>query len=365
MGWFGYGARHLFEDLPERHKRVGQLPDIYWRSYRLVLTFDVATGAAALLTLRGGGAAQERKTLALRDAVLERLAGPLPAVPDVPAPFGVSDVRATAPEAHEVAIRQALHLIREGETYQVNLARLWRLPKPRRIREFYCRLRRENPAAFGAWFPCGRDAVLSVSPERFLKVIGRQVETQPIKGTAARSESREEDKRAAEGLLASAKDRAELAMIVDILRNDLSRVCRPGTVCVERHAELESHPTVHHLVSTITGEMEPGHSLVDLVAAALPGGSITGAPRIRAMEIINDLEPAARGPYCGSLGYIGYDGRVDLNILIRTLWTGGSHLFFQGGGGIVADSDPQSEVEETEAKVRGILRALVKESSTG
>jgi para-aminobenzoate synthetase component 1 len=199
---------------------------------------------------------------------------------------------------------------------------------------------------------------MSVSPERFLRVTGRSVETVPIKGTARRSKDPEEDGLLAEKLLHSEKDAAELSMIVDILRNDLSRVCEVGSVRVHDHRKLTTHANVHHLSTRVTGTLAQGQGVVDLLRATFPGGSITGAPRIRSMEIIDELESAPRGPYCGSLGYLGYDGRADLNIMIRTAWTAGSQILFQGGGGIVADSDPFAEVAETEHKVSGILRAL-------
>jgi para-aminobenzoate synthetase component 1 len=200
--------------------------------------------------------------------------------------------------------------------------------------------------------------VLSSSPERFLKVTGRHVETRPIKGTRRRTGIRREDERASAELTASEKDNAELAMIVDLERNDLGRVCEYGSVRVTEPRVLETFPTVFHLVSTVEGELHPGHGLVDLLRATFPGGSVTGAPKIRAMEIIDELEPTARGIYTGSIGYVDFSGRADLNIAIRTMVKLGCDVYFQAGGGIVADSDPESEYEETVDKARALFRAL-------
>jgi para-aminobenzoate synthetase component 1 len=199
---------------------------------------------------------------------------------------------------------------------------------------------------------------VSASPERFVKVTDGEVETRPIKGTRPRGSTSEEDRRLAEELRLSAKDRAENVMIVDLLRNDLGRVCDFGSVRVPRVCEVESFRFVHHLVSEVRGRLRPDQTPLDLLRAAFPGGSVTGAPKVRAMEIIAELEPTARGPYCGCLGYIGFDGAMDTNILIRTFTAAQGWWQFPVGGGIVADSDPQREYEETLHKGAGLLRAL-------
>ena len=184
------------------------------------------------------------------------------------------------------------------------------------------------------------------------------METRPIKGTRGRSSDPEEDRRLKEELLASPKDRAELSMIVDLERNDLGRVCEYGSVKVEEHAVIESYATVHHLVSTVVGELHQGRDVVDLLRASFPGGSITGAPKIRAIEIIDELEPTARSVYTGSIGYLGYNGKYDLNIAIRTVIVKGATAYFQVGGGIVADSAPEDEYQETLDKGKAIFKAL-------
>ena len=204
----------------------------------------------------------------------------------------------------------------------------------------------------------GEVEIVSASPERFLKLADRRVETRPIKGTRPRGSTPEEDRRLGEELLASAKDRAENVMIVDLLRNDLSRVCRDHTVLTPEICVLESFATVHHLVSTVTGELRPGLDAVDLLRATFPGGSITGAPKIRAMEIIAELEPTRRGPYCGAIGWLGGDGWMDTSITIRTYAIKDRRVAFQAGGGIVADSDPAAEYDETLDKARALIEAL-------
>ena len=220
-------------------------------------------------------------------------------------------------------------------------------------------MRAENPAPFAAYLDLGADkAVLSTSPELFVRVRGDLVETKPIKGTRPRGADDKEDEAQRLELLASEKDAAELAMIVDLERNDLGRVCAIGSVKVEQTRAVESYASVHHGVATVTGRMAHGRDRADLIAAAFPGGSITGAPKIRAMEIIDELESSDRGPYTGSIGIFGDDGSLDLNIAIRTAVVANSSLRLCVGGGIVADSDAVEEYEETLAKGAAMMRAI-------
>jgi para-aminobenzoate synthetase component 1 len=220
-------------------------------------------------------------------------------------------------------------------------------------------LRKATPAPFSAYISQeeGR-AVLSCSPERFMQLRGRVIETRPIKGTRPRGKSPEEDLANRNELLASHKDRAELTMIADLERNDIGRVSEFGSVEVSELIKLETYADVHHLVATVKGRLRENCDATDLVRATFPGGSITGAPKIRAMEIIESLEPTRRSLYTGALGYIGYDGDMDLNIIIRTVLCENGRAVFQAGGGIVADSDPELEYEETLHKVKGIIRAV-------
>jgi para-aminobenzoate synthetase component 1 len=213
-------------------------------------------------------------------------------------------------------------------------------------------------------FNFGEGAIVSSSPERFLLCRDGEVETKPIKGTRGRGPTPEEDSRLAAELLASEKDRAENVMIVDLLRNDISRVCEDGSVTVDKLCELESFANVHHLVSTVRGKLRKDETATDLLAACFPGGSVTGAPKRRAMEIIAELEPTARGPYCGAIGYLGADGNMDSAIAIRTMTVKDRRVTFQAGGGIVADSDPEAEYEETLAKARDMRRSLMAEDAS-
>ncbi|MBI3409860.1 MAG: aminodeoxychorismate synthase component I [Planctomycetes bacterium] len=255
-------------------------------------------------------------------------------------------------------IRRAIDYIHAGDCFQVNIAQRLLTPALAAPWDVYEKLRQRNPAPFAGYFDLGEFVIASASPERFLKVVGNEVETRPIKGTRPRGVGPEEDLLRADELQISDKDRAENVMIVDLLRNDLGRVCRYGSVHVESLCRVESFRTVHHLVSEVRGTLRHGLGPVDLLKAAFPGGSITGAPKIRAMEIITELEQTARGPYCGCLGYVGFDASMDTNLLIRTFTIGKGWMQFPVGGGIVADSDPEAEYEETWHKAEGLLRAL-------
>ncbi|MGV3721754.1 MAG: aminodeoxychorismate synthase component I [Actinomycetota bacterium] len=259
---------------------------------------------------------------------------------------------------YEEAVRKVLRYIGAGDCYQVNLSHRFSAPLPCTPRALYHRLRRLSPAPYAAFLDCGDHQVLSSSPELFLRVAGGLVETQPIKGTRPRSADPAEDAAAAAELLASEKDAAELLMIVDLERNDLGRVCRYGSVRVPELRRLESFANVHHLVATVQGELRPGVTPLQALRAAFPGGSITGAPKIRAMEIIEELEPYRRGVYTGAIGWVDGHGRGEWNIAIRTMVTRGDSVYFHVGGGIVADSIPAAEYEETLAKAQGMLQAL-------
>ncbi|MGB9803973.1 aminodeoxychorismate synthase component I, partial [Desulfofundulus sp.] len=256
------------------------------------------------------------------------------------------------------AVQRAKDYIAAGDIFQVNLSQRFSLPRLMEPWPLYRRLRAINAAPMAAYLNFGEFQVVCSSPERFLKVTGRRVETRPIKGTRPRGKDPASDMRLREELWNSEKDRAELVMIVDMERNDLGRVCRTGSVRVPELYRLEEYATVFHLVSTVEGELAPDKDVVDLLAAAFPGGSISGAPKIRAMEIIEELEPVRRGIYTGSIGYIGFDGNTDLNIVIRTLIFKGAQIYFQVGGGITIDSDPYMEYVETLDKARALVRAL-------
>jgi para-aminobenzoate synthetase component 1 len=275
---------------------------------------------------------------------------------EVPGPAGLTSNFSA--DGYRAAVQRAIEYIRAGDVFQVNLSQRLLYPADDDALSLYLRLRQCNPAPFAGWFDLGEAQIASASPERFLSVRDGLVEARPIKGTRRRTAWAEADLFAGDDLLQSEKDRAENVMIVDLLRNDLSRVCEADSVQVTQLCGLETYQFVQHLVSAVEGRLAPGKTAIDLVKAAFPGGSITGAPKIRAMEVIAELEPTARGAYCGSLGYFGFDGSIDFSILIRTITAAGGWWQFPVGGGIVAQSSPEREYEETWHKAEGLLRAL-------
>jgi para-aminobenzoate synthetase component 1 len=265
----------------------------------------------------------------------------------------------TRPE-YEAAVARTVEYILAGDIFQANITQCFSAPIPADFDAFalYRRLRETNPATFAAFLDFGDIQIASSSPERLLNFDGRVIEARPIKGTRRRDADPARDAALVAELAASRKDRAENVMIVDLLRNDLSRVASPGTVRVPVLCGLETYANVHHLTSVITGEMRPEKTVGDLIAAAFPGGSITGAPKIRAMEVIAEIEKAPRGIYCGAIGYLGFNGHCDLNIAIRTAQFAGRMARVQGGGGITARSNPSAEYEESLTKIARLLEAF-------
>ncbi len=385
-GFIGYDWGATLERLPAPRYDDLALPDVLLGLYDWVIAWDHCERAAWVVSTGRPveGESRARRARERLDMVRARLAGeggrgreragspserslsrPLPPSPAPSYPvLGVDDaeqigLRSTfTHRGYLSTVARVREYILAGDIFQANLSQRFEAPLREPPWTLYRRLRAMNPAAFGAFMDCGEFQVLSVSPERFLRLSGAQVETRPIKGTRPRGLGPMHDAMLGQVLAESDKDRAENVMIVDLLRNDLSRVCRPGSVCVPELFSLEHHPTVHHLVSTVIGELEPSADAVALVRATFPGGSITGAPKVRAMEIIAELEPTRRGVYCGSMGYLGSNGEMDTSIAIRTCITTDDRVYFQAGGGIVADSDPEQEYRETLDKARGIIRAL-------
>ncbi len=255
-------------------------------------------------------------------------------------------------------VERAIEYICAGDIFQVNLSQRLLYEQVDCALELYLRLRERNPAPFAGYFAHDDWVVASASPERFVHVVDGEVATRPIKGTRSRRAAPEADLFTRDELRQSEKDQAENVMIVDLLRNDLSRVCTPGTIRVPELCRVETYETVQHLVSEVRGRLHAGRTPWHLFRAAFPGGSVTGAPKVRSMEIIAELEPTARGPYCGSLFYVGFNGQADSNILIRTFTIRNGWIQCPVGGGIVAQSDPASEYEETLVKAEGMLRAL-------
>jgi len=255
-------------------------------------------------------------------------------------------------------VKKARLYIIDGDIFEVNLSQRFTTNITIPTYELYRCLRRINPAPFAAYLGFDSVKIVSASPERFLRVNGKKLETRPIKGTIKRGKTTAEDLKQAQKLLNSVKDHAENMMIVDLERNDLGRVCVYGSIRVTELAVLETFPTVFHLTSTVTGQLREDKDNIDLLKATFPGGSITGAPKIRAMEIIDELEPTRRSVYTGSLGYMGFDGNIDLNIVIRTFIVKGKKVYFQVGGAVVYDSEPRGEYEETLLKAKALVNAL-------
>ncbi len=364
-GYFGYDLGHHVERLPRTALDDTGVPDMVVGLYDWVLSHSHLSGRTWLVCVprgAGGLAAAEARLAELSERVLAGLSAP----PDAPWERAVRKGRRGGPATSSnfarakylAAVKKAKEYIAAGDIYQVNLsqrlsARLdvepWRL---------YCSLRRISPVPYAAYLGLGEFAVVSASPELFLRKEGNRVETRPIKGTRPRGRTTEEDRRLAEDLIASEKDRAENVMIVDLLRNDIGRVCRIGSVRWPELFSLESYSTVHHLVSAVVGELREGEDAISLLKSCFPGGSITGCPKIRSMEIIDELEPTQRGVYCGSIGFIGFNGNMDTSIVIRTVVAKDGLAYFQVGGAIVADSDPEGEYQETLDKARAILLVL-------
>lgn len=270
------------------------------------------------------------------------------------------DVREEAPRQYLDAVQRVHRYIRDGDVFQVNLSRQWQTEwiSDSESHQLYRHLRVTNPGPFNGLATWGEHAIISSSPERLVAVRGDRVQTRPIAGTAARAGQQHADRSQSDALLQHPKERAEHIMLIDLERNDLGRIAIPGTVQVSELMVLESYATVHHIVSAVDARKRPGVTPGELIRAVFPGGTITGCPKVRCMEIIAELEQVARGAYTGSMGYLNRDGSMDLNILIRTLVRSGNKLVFRAGAGIVADSLPERELTETRIKAQGMLEAL-------
>jgi len=348
FGLFGYDLGRRFERLPVQAAADIAVPDMAVGIYDWALLRNLATGDWQLVHWG------DEAGLANRLAWLEQQqAKPAPAF----ALQGAWQSNMSRAEYGEKFARIQEYLA-AGDCYQINLTQRFSAPYQGDEWQAYCLLATANKAPFSAFIRLPDSALLSLSPERFLLLDGRHIETKPIKGTRPRHPDPATDRQVARELAQADKDRSENLMIVDLLRNDIGRVSRPGSVSVPHLFAVESFPAVHHLVSTIHGELDARWQGVDLLRACFPGGSITGAPKIRAMEIIEELEPQRRNAYCGSIGYLSQHGRMDTSICIRTLIAEAGRLHCWAGGGIIADSDADSEYQETYDKVARILPPL-------
>lgn len=353
IGYFAYDLARRLERLPALAARDIAMPEMAIGIYGWAIVVDHEERRAALVVHPEA------------DCDVARVVSAWTAQPALtPAAFGSNFVvRASVRpeidfETYAAAWRRIKRYLRDGDVYQVNLTQRFSAPAQGHPWDAYLRLRSLNPAPYSAYFATPDGAVMSSSPERFLRIEGRRVETKPIKGTRPRGATAAADAALAAELAQSPKDRAENLMIVDLLRNDLGRSCVPGSVRAPQLFAIESYRRVHHLVSTVEGELAADRSAIDALRSCFPGGSITGAPKLRAMEIIEELEPSRRSVYCGAIGYVSRCGRMDTNIAIRTLVYHHDRLYCWAGGGIVMDSDLEEEYAECLAKAAAMLEVF-------
>ncbi len=349
VGFFSYDLARIFEKLPEQASDDLALPEMAIGVYEWAVVCDRHEARAWLVSSRYDDETSPHWQRLI--SLVSRGRGECGKAMQARGPVKTN----LSKRDYEEAFQRIQHYLREGDCYQVNFAQRFSVEVNGSVWEGYKRLRQRSAGPFSAYLNTPYAQILCTSPERFLRLEQGRVETRPIKGTRPRAIEPEQDRQLREELQNSEKDRAENLMIVDLLRNDLGKSCRMGTVRVPELFALESFATVHHLVSTITCEMDEGGDALSLLRGCFPGGSITGAPKIRAMEIIEELEPHRRGVYCGSIGYIGFDGRMDSNIVIRTAIHKNSRLYYSAGGGIVRDSLCGEEYQETFDKAAAFL----------
>ncbi len=352
LGYFAYDFGRLLERLPSIAAHDVALPDVALGLYDWAIVIDHAARRTFVV-----GEGRDPRTFERWDERLERLRR---GGGRARRPFAVRSAPTSSfdRESYGRAFERIKRHIRAGDCYQVNLTQRFSATVAGDSWQAYRALRRINPAPFAAFLELPGGAVLSSSPERFLRVRDGRVETKPIKGTRPRAADPARDRALAEELAASGKDRAENVMIVDLLRNDLGKSCAPGSVRATKLFDVESFASVHHLVSTVEGRLAEGKDALDLLAGCFPGGSITGAPKLAAMQIIEAVEPHRRSVYCGCIGYIGFDGAMDTSIAIRTLVRDGERIHAWAGGGVVADSEAEAEYQESLDKAAALLAVL-------
>lgn len=356
VGYLGYDMCHHLEKLPCTAFDDVQIPDCYLGFYDGIIIIDHLRKETTIAA-HGIRGKEEEIVGEIHDIIMEgEKAGVMLPIDNkiTASPLQPNFTQ----EAYIEAVNKIREYIHAGDIYQANMTQRFECVTNATPYELYRKLRSINPAPFASLINFGDGAIVSSSPERFIRIQDRQIETRPIKGTCPRGQTPEEDRNNKEQLLSSEKDQAELLMIVDLERNDIGRIATPGSVKVTELFHLETYPTVHHLVATIQGEIDQRYDVMDCIKATFPGGSITGAPKIRAMEIIDELEPTTRNIYTGSIGYIGFNQDVDLNIVIRTIVYKEGKAYFQVGGGIVWDSDPIAEYQETLDKAKAMIRVL-------
>ncbi len=366
VGYLSYDLGRLIERLPSKAIDDLQLPESHFGFYDIMLIYDNQAKLAYLVSTGFPENGQSSRAARAKER-LDEFKKRLKVFSRLPAQISDHEKMAAlksnfSHEAYVRAVEKARSYIIEGDIFEVNISQRYETEIDVTPFELYRRLRKVNPAPFAAYLNFDEVVIASSSPERFLRLQGDRVETRPIKGTIRRGKNQEEDELNSAWLLNSVKDRAENMMIVDLERNDLGRVCRYGSIKVTELAILEKYPSVFHLTSTVVGRLRKEVTRIDLLKATFPGGSITGAPKIRSMEIIDELEPTRRSLYTGSIGYLSFDGDLDLNIIIRSFLIKGNKAYFQLGGAVVYDSDPEAEYQETLIKGQALFRALNEES---
>lgn len=365
VGYFGYEANHYLEELPYITDNI-LLPDIYLNFYSTIIVIDHDSQQSWIIST-GFPEKEENNRLALAKKNIEHVKQNInksnlyQECSAYPKKITKSITSTFTPDSYASAVLKTKEYILNGDIFEANISQQFsaELLEGTHPLELYFKLIDLNSAPFSAYITISDDEyIVSASPERFIKIENQFVETCPIKGTRQRSSDIHEDQRLAEELKSSKKDHAENVMIVDLMRNDLSKVCQLGSIQVDELCELKSFETVHHLVSKITGKLKTGMNSIDLLKATFPPGSVTGAPKIRAMEIISELENQTRGPYCGCIGYLSFTGDMDTSVTIRTYFINGKKVFFSAGGAIILDSDPKEEYLESMTKARALINAL-------
>ena len=370
VGYLGYPLRCFIEELPATTHDDLKLPDCYFAFYDAIVAFDHLSNQVYLCRSNTGERTTNRhqqqveKLRSILQSENHRSQHRCEELKCHTSHFTKSPIRSNLSKVDYLStVQRAKAYIASGDIYQVNLSQRLSTSSDLHPTELYARLRQLSPIPYGAYLHCGDFHILSASPERFLHFSpsSRTVETRPIKGTRPRGLTPELDRKLATELLHSEKDLAELLMIVDLERNDLGRVCEIASIHVPERVALESYSNIHHLVATVRGTLRGDADRIDLLKSCFPGGSITGAPKIRAMELIDELEPTNRGVYTGAIGYFGFDGTMDFNIAIRTCILKDGYAYFHVGGGIVADSVPEAEYQETLDKASSWIATLDKQ----
>ncbi len=360
VGYLAYDLCHFIERLPSTAADDLQLPECYLGFYDAAVAYDHLENKVYIIStgFPEEGEAQEVRKQARLAELKQALSSAVTSNGEAGKEINAGLKGNFTHQEYLNAVQMCREYIMAGDIFEVNLSQRFDAELPIQSYELYRRLRSLNPAPFACYLGFDGVEIVSASPERFIKLTGDLVETRPIKGTRPRGSNPAEDEAIAKELTNSYKDRAENVMIVDLERNDLGRVCRYGTVNVSELLVLEKYATVFQLVSTVEGRLREGSNCIDLLKGTFPGGSITGAPKVRSMEIIDELEPTRRSVYTGNIGYIGFNGDLDLNIAIRTFIVKDGRAFFQVGGAVTYDSDPQAEYIETLDKAKALLMAL-------